>query len=233
MDLSCLTSLVDSGKLAGYARAVVASLIGLAIAKWPVLATILDPTTQTAIGVVAAGIAVGLWSHIAKSIADGSVKANDVVNAAKKTAPLLAVIVLATSIAGCTTAQLAAFNKSASEIEAKVAEFIAKVKAKYPVVLSEAQNTVTLACGIVPAVQVNITNFSGSLSSPSAKVRAALDEANKDAAIAVAACAQYTAQINSSTPPTLSQTINFGLAIWNAYQAGKSAYQKATVAASS
>ncbi len=63
-----LTKLIDAGTLGGWVRAGVASVLGIAIAKWPALSGILDPATQTALGAAAAGIVVGLWSHIAKKV---------------------------------------------------------------------------------------------------------------------------------------------------------------------
>lgn len=68
MDLSFLKMFVDSSKLGGWVRAGVASGLGLAIAKWPVLSGYLDPATQNALGVAASGIAVGIWSHLAKTV---------------------------------------------------------------------------------------------------------------------------------------------------------------------
>lgn len=127
---------------------------------------------------------------------------------------------------------LSAFQTDVAIVEAKIAQFVAKVKAQYPVALADAKNAVSLACGIAPTVQTSIANFSGTLSNPSPKVASVLTAASQDASTAVAACAQYTAQMNSPSPPTLSQTVNFGLAIWNAYQAGKTAYQQAEAAAS-
>lgn len=63
-----LTSLVDTSKLGGWVRAGVAAGIGALIAKWPWLATVVDPSTQTALGTAAAGLVVGAWSHVAKSV---------------------------------------------------------------------------------------------------------------------------------------------------------------------
>ena len=151
----------------------------------------------------------------------------------RKFSPVAVVLIVGLTLSACTTAQIASFNQSVASIEAKIAAFIAKVKQNYPVVLQDAQNTVDLACGIVPSVRTTITNFSGSISNPSAKVQAALDAAIKYAATAQASCDSYNAQKSSGTSPTLSQTINFGISIWNAYQAGKTEYQKATAAAAS
>jgi hypothetical protein len=61
-----LTSLVDSSKLGGWVRALVASGLTMAIAKVPHLKDILDPSTQAALGVVVSGIVVGLWSQYVK-----------------------------------------------------------------------------------------------------------------------------------------------------------------------
>lgn len=61
-----LTKLIDSSVLGGWVRAGVASGLGVLIAKWPVLGSILDPATQAALGTVAAGLVVGIWSQLAK-----------------------------------------------------------------------------------------------------------------------------------------------------------------------
>ena len=67
MDLSFLTQFFDASKVGGYARSGVAALLGIAIAKWPALATVLDPTTQAALGLAVSGAVVGIWSQLTKS----------------------------------------------------------------------------------------------------------------------------------------------------------------------
>lgn len=67
MSKSVLASLVDENKLGGWVRAGVASGLSILIAKWQPLGSILDPATQTALGVVVSGIVVGVWSHYVKS----------------------------------------------------------------------------------------------------------------------------------------------------------------------
>jgi hypothetical protein len=62
-----LATFLDAGKVGGYVRAGVASGLSILIAKYQPLGTILDPATQTAIGVALSGIAVGIWSHYVKS----------------------------------------------------------------------------------------------------------------------------------------------------------------------
>jgi len=64
-----LVKLIDADKLGGWVRASVASALGLALAKWPALGTIVGPDFQAALGVILSGIAVGIWSSIAKSAA--------------------------------------------------------------------------------------------------------------------------------------------------------------------
>lgn len=64
-----VTSLVNTSTLAGWVRAAVAAGLGALIARWPELSSVMDPTTQTAIGTVAAGLVVGVWSHLAKATA--------------------------------------------------------------------------------------------------------------------------------------------------------------------
>src|ERR1017187_3599792 len=67
MNLSFLTQFFDASKVGGYARSGVAALLGIAIAKWPALATILDPTTQAALGLAVSGAVVGVWSQLTKT----------------------------------------------------------------------------------------------------------------------------------------------------------------------
>lgn len=62
-----ITMFIDSGKIGGWVRAGVASVLPLLIAKYPLAGVILDPATQTAVATVASAVAVGLWSHYAKS----------------------------------------------------------------------------------------------------------------------------------------------------------------------
>jgi len=64
-----LTTLIGADKVGGWVRAGVGALIAAAIAKWPGLGSILDPGTQTAIGVAVSGVVVGAWSHYAKTMA--------------------------------------------------------------------------------------------------------------------------------------------------------------------
>jgi hypothetical protein len=80
MDL--LFSLVSADKVGGWARAAVAAVIATAFSKWPFLKDYLDPSTQAALGVAVAGVAVGAWSHIAKHVAAQNAKV-----AANSTAP--------------------------------------------------------------------------------------------------------------------------------------------------
>ena len=65
--LQTLSTFVDAGKLGGWVRAGVAAGLPMLVAKYQPLGTILDPATQTAIGVALSGIAVGIWSHYVKS----------------------------------------------------------------------------------------------------------------------------------------------------------------------
>lgn len=65
-----LSRLVDADKLGGWVRAIVASLIALAIGKWPWLSSFVTPDIQAAIAVAVSGFVVGLWQAIAKSMAN-------------------------------------------------------------------------------------------------------------------------------------------------------------------
>jgi hypothetical protein len=65
--LPILANLIGPDKLGGWVRSGVASLLAIVIAKWPGLSAVIDPSTQAAIGVVAAGIVVGAWQQLSKS----------------------------------------------------------------------------------------------------------------------------------------------------------------------
>jgi hypothetical protein len=67
MNMSLLTQFFDASKVGGYARSGVAALLGIAIAKWPALNSILDPTTQAALGLAVSGMVVGIWSQLTKT----------------------------------------------------------------------------------------------------------------------------------------------------------------------
>jgi hypothetical protein len=67
--LRVLVALVDSGQLAGWVRALIASLFGLAapyLVGW--LAGFSDPNVQGAVGIVLSTLIVGAWSSIAKAL---------------------------------------------------------------------------------------------------------------------------------------------------------------------
>src|ERR1035437_5101218 len=67
MNLSFLTQFFDASKVGGYARSGVAALLGIAISKWPALSSVLDPTTQAALGLAVSGAVVGIWSQLTKT----------------------------------------------------------------------------------------------------------------------------------------------------------------------
>ena len=67
MNISFLTQFFDASKVGGYARSGVAALLGIAIAKWPALNSVLDPTTQAALGLAVSGVVVGVWSQLTKT----------------------------------------------------------------------------------------------------------------------------------------------------------------------
>ena len=142
-------------------------------------------------------------------------------------------LALSLSLTACTTDQLAVFKQDVSAIEAKIAEIIAAIRAKAPVVLQQAEDAISMACGIVPTAQSSVASFTGSISNPSAKVQSYLTQASRSLAAAKASCDTWNAQVNTSTPPTFAQAVNVGLAIWNAYQSGKAALQNATSAVAS
>ena len=65
--MNFLTQFIDASKVGGWARAGAASLLAIAIGKWPGLSAYLDPATQAAFGVVVSGVAVGVWSQLTKT----------------------------------------------------------------------------------------------------------------------------------------------------------------------
>jgi hypothetical protein len=65
--LAILSKFIDADKLGGWVRAGVAALLGLVISKWSVLGSVLTPDLQNALGVLVAGIVVGIWSTLVKS----------------------------------------------------------------------------------------------------------------------------------------------------------------------
>lgn len=65
--LQLLARFINNDAIAGWTRAIVASLIALLIGKWPALAAIVTPEIQAAIAVAVSGFVVGLWSQIAKT----------------------------------------------------------------------------------------------------------------------------------------------------------------------
>ena len=67
MNISFLTQFFDASKVGGYARSGVAALLGIAIAKWPALSSVLDPSTQAFLGLAVSGMVVGIWSQLTKT----------------------------------------------------------------------------------------------------------------------------------------------------------------------
>jgi hypothetical protein len=65
-----LTQLIDADKVGGWVRAWVAAGLAAVLANMPGLHDVLTADVQTALGVVASGIAIGAWSHFAKYLKD-------------------------------------------------------------------------------------------------------------------------------------------------------------------
>lgn len=97
MDLTFLLKLVDTSKIGGWVRATVGSLLVIAIARWPWLASFLSPEAQTALGVIAASIVVGAWSHLAKWLQSHP-------DALKVAAPVVKSLILPLAIAAALSA---------------------------------------------------------------------------------------------------------------------------------
>ena len=64
-----LAQFVNTTKIAGWTRAIVGAGLAAGIARYPGLKDFIDPATQAEIGIAVSGIAVGAWSHYAKSLA--------------------------------------------------------------------------------------------------------------------------------------------------------------------
>jgi hypothetical protein len=62
-----LAKLIDADKLGGWVRAGVAALLAIIIGRWPVVGSLVGSELQTAVGVLASGIVVGIWSQLTKS----------------------------------------------------------------------------------------------------------------------------------------------------------------------
>src|ERR1700690_3931717 len=86
MDLSILTQFIDANKLGGWVRAGVASALALLLTRYaatfPLLADILSPQVQLAIGAAVSTAVVGLWSQLTKTDKSKLVAAAGVVDPA-------------------------------------------------------------------------------------------------------------------------------------------------------
>lgn len=67
MDLAFLKLFVNTSKVAGWTRALVGAGFVALFADLPWLHQYITPETQQALAVAASGIAIGIWSHIAKT----------------------------------------------------------------------------------------------------------------------------------------------------------------------
>jgi hypothetical protein len=97
IDLKILLMFINTSKVAGWTRAIVAAGFGAAIAKWPWLSQYVDATTQGLIAGAVAGIVVAIWSHVAKAINDGTLTSGD---AMKKTAKVLIAAIALAALCG-------------------------------------------------------------------------------------------------------------------------------------
>ena len=70
-DLKILLMFVNTSKVAGWTRAAVGAGFAALLMKWPLMKEYFDPATQAALATAASGIAVGIWSHVAKKIEEG------------------------------------------------------------------------------------------------------------------------------------------------------------------
>jgi hypothetical protein len=65
-----LVTLVDTSKLGGWVRAMVASGLSLLVAHFAVVGDVISPDTATAISIAVSGVVVGVWSHYVKHLED-------------------------------------------------------------------------------------------------------------------------------------------------------------------
>jgi hypothetical protein len=126
--LSVLSKFVDAGKLGGWVRSGVGALFVMAIARWPVLGDIVPADVQVELAAAFATVIVGLWSHLAKSIAAGNAPA--IASVAKKTAPLLFAMIFLTGLLGaCSSSQLNAITTATTQYDNAVNNFNAAAEA--------------------------------------------------------------------------------------------------------
>jgi hypothetical protein len=111
------------------------------------------------------------------------------------------------------------FVQDISAVEAKVAAFIAKVRAAAPIAYQDALVTADLACSLVPMAQQGVANLTSEVSNPSAKTSAALVSAAAFSRVAASACTAY--QTTRSSGATGVSAVDTTVAVWNAYVAGK------------
>ena len=62
-----LSLFIDSNKLGGWVRAIVAAGLVALVAKYPVLGNLIDPAIQVQIAAAIAAIVVGGWSQLTKT----------------------------------------------------------------------------------------------------------------------------------------------------------------------
>ena len=65
--LSLASKFIDSNKLGGWIRAIVAAGFVALIAKYPIFGTYIDPALQTQIAAAIAAAVVGVWSQLTKT----------------------------------------------------------------------------------------------------------------------------------------------------------------------
>lgn len=151
----------------------------------------------------------------------------------RKLITLAAVSVLALSLGGCNFQTFqSAFTTDVQAVEAKIATLIAKIKAAAPIVLSDIQTGISLACSIAPVLNNGVADLNSSLSNPGPKATAAIATAASYATAAQQSCNAYNAAQASSAQSLGSATTTL-VGLWNAYVAGKSSLSTAQQAVAS
>lgn len=176
--VSLAARFVNAGVLGGWIRSAVGALFVAAIAKWPVLGSIVTPDVQVELAAVLATIGVGIWSHLAKSLAARAALAS----AAQKTAPLL---LIATLIGGsgllnaCTTQQADAVVSFSQNWAAQVDNFNRAADAVNVDVVAKTSTTAAGYCTQAKAIGQNIVRIASpnqTLLTALAEIGAALDD---------------------------------------------------------
>lgn len=67
MNLGFLAQIIGPDKIGGWVRSGVGVAFVAAVAKWPILGSYIDPSTQTQLAAVVATLVVGVWQQLTKT----------------------------------------------------------------------------------------------------------------------------------------------------------------------